>query len=304
MCVKFLASMRKQLLKWIQLGVSALFVYLFLKQLDLSALATVIFDVHWGFLILALVFFVLSQYLSSWRLLGVLNHFSFSLQPSSNHRLYVLGMFYNFFLPGGIGGDAYKALKLHKTFDWSWKKTGKALVLDRAIGLGALLCCVLLLDPKRILPIAFGWRIPILIALIFIGYYAAELIFKSKAVYSKTLLWSFAVQLMQLLSVVCIVLALGVEVAFIQPLLLVFLLSSVAAIVSFAGLGVREFLFLQSGSWLAISPELSAAVGVWFTLLTAAVSFLGIYYMLFDKRLRLTLGSTHETTPQNDATPS
>ena len=296
--------MRKQLLKWIQLGVSALFVFLFINQLDLSALATVIFDVHWGFVILALVFFVLSQYLSSWRLLGVFNHFSFGLQPSSNHRLYLLGMFYNFFLPGGIGGDAYKALKLHKTFNWSWKKTGKALVLDRAIGLGALLCCALLLDPKRILPIDFGLRILIFFLFIFMGYYATEFIFKSKAIYRKTLLWSFAVQLMQMLSVACIVLALGVEVALIQPLLLVFLLSAVASIVSFAGLGVREFLFLQSGSWLAISPELSAAVGVWFTLLTAVVSFSGIYYMFFDKRLRLTRGSTHETTPQNDANPS
>lgn len=296
--------MRKQLLKWIQLGVSALFVFLFINQLDLSALATVIFDVHWGFVILALVFFVLSQYLSSWRLLGVFNHFSFGLQPSSNHRLYLLGMFYNFFLPGGIGGDAYKALKLHKTFNWSWKKTGKALVLDRAIGLGALLCCALLLDPKRILPIDFGWRILIFFVFIFMGYYATEFIFRSKAIYRKTLLWSFAVQLMQMLSVSCIVLALGVEVALIQSLLLVFLLSAVASIVSFAGLGVREFLFLQSGTWLAISPELSAAVGVWFTLLTAVVSFSGIYYMFFDKRLRLTRGSTHETTPQNDANPS
>ena len=296
--------MRKQLLKWIQLGVSALFVYLFIKQLDIGALATVIFDVHWGFVILAMVFFVLSQYLSSWRLLGVFNHFSFGLQPSSNHRLYLLGMFYNFFLPGGIGGDAYKALKLHKTFNWSWKKTGKALVLDRAIGLGALLCCALLLDPKRILPIDFGLRILIFFLFIFMGYYATEFIFRSKAIYRKTLLWSFAVQLMQMLSVACIVFALGVEVALIQPLLLVFLLSAVASIVSFAGLGVREFLFLQSGSWLAISPELSAAVGVWFTLLTAVVSFSGIYYMFFDKRLRLTRGSTHETTPQNDASPS
>ena len=295
--------MRKQLLKLTQLGISALFVYLFIKQLDISTLADVLFDVNWLFLVFAIIFFVLSQYLSSWRLLGVFHYFSFQLRPSSNHRLYLLGMFYNFFLPGGIGGDAFKALKLHKTFNWSWKKVGKTLVLDRAVGLGALLCCVLLLDPKRILPIAFGWRIPIFMVLLFLGYYAAELIFKSKGVYGKTLLWSFAVQLMQLLSVSCIVLALGVEVQFIQPLLLVFLLSAVASIVSFAGLGVREFLFLQSGTWLAISPELSAAVGVWFTLITAAVSFLGIYYMFLGKRLRLTLNNTRDTMSQNDVSP-
>ena len=109
--------MRKQLLKWIQLGVSALFVYLFIKKLNVSELTDVLFSVRYSYLVLAMLFFVLSQYLSSWRLLGVFRSFSFLLQPSSNHRLYVLGMFYNFFLPGGIGGDAYKAIKLQKTFD-------------------------------------------------------------------------------------------------------------------------------------------------------------------------------------------
>ena len=201
-------------------------------------------------------------------------------------------MFYNFFLPGGIGGDAYKAIKLRNQFSWSLKTLGKALVLDRAIGLGALMCCALLLDPKLILPIPFFWRIPIFITFLIVGYYVTELVFKSKTIYVKTLLWSFGVQFAQLLSVACIVFALDVSTTFMQPLLLVFLLSAVASIVSFAGLGVREYLFLQSGTWLAISPELTAAVGVWFTLLTALVSLFGIYFVLFEKRLRLTPDNT------------
>lgn len=284
--------MRKQVFKWVQLGVSALFVYLFIRKLNISQLSEVLLDVNGYFIALAAVFFVVSQYLSSWRLLGVFHFFPFPLKPSANHRLYLLGMFYNFFLPGGIGGDAYKAIKLRNQFSWSLKTLGKALVLDRAIGLGALMCCALLLDPKLILPIPFFWRIPIFITFLIVGYYVTELVFKSKTIYVKTLLWSFGVQFAQLLSVACIVFALDVSTTFMQPLLLVFLLSAVASIVSFAGLGVREYLFLQSGTWLAISPELTAAVGVWFTLLTALVSLFGIYFVLFEKRLRLTPDNT------------
>lgn len=295
--------MRKQLLKWLQLGISALFVYLFVKQLNINALFEVLFDVRYAFLVLALVFFVLSQYLSSWRLLGVLRYFSFPLQPSSNHRLYVLGMFYNFFLPGGIGGDAYKALKLYKTFGWSWKIVGKALVLDRAIGLGALLCCLVLIDPNLLFSIPMSWRVLIFLAFIFIGRYVTQMIFKSKEIYFQTLCWSFGVQVAQLLSVLCIAKALHIPQDLTLPLLLVFLLSAIASIVSFAGLGVREYLFLWSGTWLSTAPETTAAVGVWFTLLTAVVSLVGIYYMFFDKRLRLTLDNTRDTTPQNDASP-
>lgn len=281
--------MPKQGFKWLQVGVSALFVYLFAKQLNISELGSVLVAVNGYYILLAALFFAVSQYLSSWRLLGVFRYFSFPLHPNANHRLYVLGMFYNFFLPGGIGGDAYKALKLHNQFSWSWKTLGKALVLDRAIGLGALLCCALLLDSKLILPIPFALRIPIFIVLVFLGYYATEILFKSKAVYVKTLFWSFGVQFMQLLSVACIVIALGVKGAFIQPLLLVFLLSAVASLISFAGLGVREYLFLQSGTWLAISPEFTAAVGVWFTMITAVFSLFGLYYIIFEKRLCLSI---------------
>lgn len=284
--------MPKQGFKWIQIVVSTLFVYLFVKKLNIVELSAVLVDVKGYYIVMAVLFFVVSQYLSSYRLLGVFRFFSFSLHPNANHRLYLLGMFYNFFLPGGIGGDAYKALKLHNQFSWSWKTLGKALVLDRAIGLGALLCCALLIDPKIVLPTNFTWRTLIVIAIIFLGYYISELFFKSKAVYAKTLLWSFGVQLMQLLSVACIILALGVKDAFIQPLLLVFLLSAVASIISFAGLGIREYLFLQSGTWLAISPELTAAVGVWFTLITAVVSLSGLYFIIFEKRLRLIRDST------------
>lgn len=294
--------MRKQLLKWLQLGISALFVFFFIKQLNINALAAVILDVQYPFLALALAFFVLSQYLSSWRLLGVFRYFSFRLKPSSNHRLYLLGMFYNFFLPGGIGGDAYKALKLYKTFGWSWKKLGKALVLDRAIGLGALLCCLVLVDPNLLFAVPISWRVLIFLALMIIGYYATQVLFKSKAIYFPTLCWSFGVQIAQLLSVLCISKALYIPDELALPLLLVFLISAIASIVSFAGLGVREYLFLWSGTWLSTAPETTAAVGVWFTLLTAAVSILGIFYMFFDKLLCLTCDNSRETTPQNDVT--
>lgn len=295
--------MRKLSLKWIQLGVSALFVYLFLRQLNLPDLTSALFRVRWEMLLAALGLFILSQYLSSWRLLGVFRFFSFPLHPASNHRLYLLGMFYNFFLPGGIGGDAYKAIRLHKKFDWSWKIVAKALVLDRAIGLGALLCCLVLIDPNLLLSLSFEWRILLVSILAGLGYWMTGFLFKSKAIYISTLLWSFGVQLTQLLSVTFIIKALHIPTDVTLALLLVFLLSAVASLVSFAGLGVREYLFLWSGTWIDISPEITAAVGVWFTLITAAISFLGIYFVLFEKRLILTRDDSPETTTQNDATP-
>ena len=56
--------MRNQLLKFLQVGISALCIYLFVNQLNINELADVLFDVRLEFLFLAMLFFVLSQYLS------------------------------------------------------------------------------------------------------------------------------------------------------------------------------------------------------------------------------------------------
>jgi len=72
-----------------------------------------------------------------------------------NLQLYFLGMFYNLFLPGGIGGDGYKVYYLHKHLSAPLKKSILALVLDRVTGLialGILSLIFLFAIPQRIIP--------------------------------------------------------------------------------------------------------------------------------------------------------
>src|SRR5690625_7866997 len=47
-------------------------------------------------------------------------------------------MFYNFFIPGGVGGDAYKTYLLSKSFDKSLKRIGKLVFVERFLGLIAI----------------------------------------------------------------------------------------------------------------------------------------------------------------------
>ena len=55
----------------------------------------------------------------------------------------MVGIFYNFFIPGGVGGDAYKGVLMNKKFQWSLKKIYKLLILDRLIGFGVILCLII-----------------------------------------------------------------------------------------------------------------------------------------------------------------
>lgn len=52
--------------------------------------------------------FNISKIISSIRLNRYFKDINLSLSQTYNLKLYYLGMFYNLFLPGGIGGDGYK----------------------------------------------------------------------------------------------------------------------------------------------------------------------------------------------------
>src|SRR4051812_27819972 len=89
-------------------------------------------DALW--VITATLLFVASKIVASIRLNIYFRNINVSVKESQNLKLYWLGMFYNLFLPGGIGGDAYKVILLHKSHDQSVKKITAAVLLDRISG--------------------------------------------------------------------------------------------------------------------------------------------------------------------------
>jgi hypothetical protein len=96
---------------------------------------------------------------------------------------------------------------------------------------------------------------------------------------------SYAVQFFQLFCVFFILKALSIPLTLTLSLLTIFLLSALASVVSFAGIGVREYLFMLSGDYLNTSVEMTASVGITFTLIAAIISFFGLYYVVFQKKI-------------------
>ena len=66
------------------------------------------------YLIIAASIYFSSQIISSERLRYILNDNKFIISFKQNFTLYLIGLFYNFFIPGGIGGDAYKSFNEQK----------------------------------------------------------------------------------------------------------------------------------------------------------------------------------------------
>ncbi|MCX2682092.1 lysylphosphatidylglycerol synthase transmembrane domain-containing protein [Galbibacter sp. EGI 63066] len=286
---------KKALSSLIKIGISLLLLYLVYTKTDFKEIYRTLLKTDFPHLLLAILSFITSQIVSSYRLNYLLHHNQLPLSPQSNLKLYLLGMFYNFFIPGGIGGDAYKVYILNSTFEWQTKKVLKTVFLDRLVGLIAILLFILLIItilPAKIFPLeGEGYRIFFIIATI-LSVFLSEKVMTSffelkKTPYYHTLLYSVLIQLLQVLSVVFIMKSMHINPENFFIYILIFLISSVLSIFSFAGIGVREYLFLQASTLFSLDETTAVSIGVVFSVITAIVSCLGIYYHFKKIQLKL-----------------
>ena len=273
--------MKNKIFSILQIVITVFFVYFTVSNLDLSKLFEVLNNINILYLIIAASIYFSSQIISSERLRYILSDNKFIISFKQNFTLYLIGLFYNFFIPGGIGGDAYKSYLMNKKFNWKLSKVVKLLLLDRLIGLGVLCCILIGLYEIIFLNFNFIYLILTLCFLSIIGYYMVKLIFKNQNIFWKSFLYSLANHTIQFISLFIILYSLGIEDGYFE-IIIVFILSSIFSVFSFGGIGIREYIFLSSASILSFSPELAASIGLLFTI-SAAISSLPGLKFVFSK---------------------
>jgi uncharacterized membrane protein YbhN (UPF0104 family) len=107
-------------------------------------------------------------------------------------------------------------------------------------------------------------------------------------IFWKSVGYSFLVQLSQLVAVVFILKALAIKTAHLAYLV-VFLISSIVSVIplTIGGVGSREFTFLYGAKWLNLDTDLSISISFVFFLITAFISFAGMYYHLKKPKLEV-----------------
>ena len=271
--------MKNKIFSILQIVITVFFVYFTVSNLDLSKLFEVLNNINILYLIIAASIYFSSQIISSERLRYILSDNKFIISFKQNFTLYLIGLFYNFFIPGGIGGDAYKSYLMNKKFNWKLSKVVKLLLLDRMIGLGVLCCILIGLYEIIFLNFNFIYLILTLCFLSIIGYYMVKLIFKNQNIFWKSFLYSLANHTIQFISLFIILYSLGIEDGYFE-IIIVFILSSIFSVFSFGGIGIREYIFLSSASILNFSPELSASIGLLFTISAAISSLPGLKFII------------------------
>ncbi len=279
----------------LKLVISAVLVYFIFTKVNFNAIVDALKKSNPYYLVLALSFFALSKVIAAFRLNLYFHGIRVFLTQVSNLKLYFLGMFYNLFLPGGIGGDAYKGYLIRKQFDVPTKKVISVLVLDRLSGLALLFlyACALLLvmenDKIASIKFLFAIAIPVSIALFWMlnRYFFSFVL----PIFWKSFSYSALLQLAQLASVWFIMKALGIEMNQ-MAYLVIFLVSSIVSVLplTIGGIGSREVTFFYGATFLNLNENISVSISVVFFLITALISFIGIWYHF--KKPKLEVAST------------
>ena len=265
--------------------VSILILYFVYQKIDAPALWATLNTIKPIWVILALGFFLLSQYVSSIRLQYFWRDIEINISTNYNWKLYLIGMYYNLLLPGGIGGDGYKVFLLNKEHKVGKGKLVKALVFDRLSGLLALgLWLFVLLG-------LFCWPIPDLthfvpllamtgLMSVIITYLIVKKVFISHSQsYWPSLSLSLLIQGLQL-ATCCSILCAFSAIEHILAYLALFLVSSIAAVIpiTFGGAGARELTFLTGAQYFPVDITVAISLSVIFYLITVLTSLVGMIY--------------------------
>jgi uncharacterized membrane protein YbhN (UPF0104 family) len=262
-------------------------LWLVARHLNLPLLVRTLRHARPGWLVVATGLFIVSKLISSVRLNRFFRAIDLPLSEGYNLRLYWLGMYYNLFLPGGIGGDGYKVYLLGQQFPGRRKDIFRALLLDRISGMVALLVLLLLLFVGTDYP---GWWRVGALALVPLGlalsYVLARWLFgEFRAAYGRTSWQALGVQGAQVLCAWALLAALGQANGPVLPYLLVFLASSIAAVLplTVGGLGARELTFLYGAKLFGLNAAVAVSISVLFYVISAAVSLVGAFIKVEKK---------------------
>ncbi|WP_298488305.1 lysylphosphatidylglycerol synthase transmembrane domain-containing protein [uncultured Maribacter sp.] len=282
----------KHVLTALKIIISAILIYFIFTKIDSKEIGTVLKKANFFYVAVAILLFVLSKVIASIRLNLYFHQLHINLSEKSNLKLYLLGMFYNLFLPGGIGGDAYKGYVIKKKFNVVTKKVVSVLVLDRLSGLLLLFiyACILALF------VQIDWLQNFKILCI-VGIFLSIITFwfLNKKFFSYTLpifwtsfIFSALVQIAQLASIFLLLKALGINTN-ILGYLLIFLISSIISVIplTIGGIGSREVTFFYGATLLNLNETVSISVSMLFFFVTAFVSLFGIIYHFKKPKLEL-----------------
>lgn len=268
----------------LKLTISTGALFLIFSRTDIAQTVSILKDTSIFYFLAAVVLYISSQLASSFRWKLLLPE-RFTVRKLFS--LYMIGAFFNTFLPGLVGGDVVKAYYLNKDAKKA-SLTLASVFMDRYMGYLSLMLIGITAFP--FVSGYFGgspirWVLPTMFAAFITGsvlffhlkigkrfrvasefYEYFSLLWSRKEIIAKTLLVSLLIQFLNFSKVIVLAIGIGAEV----PLLIFFvflpIVITIAALpVSISGLGLREGSLIMLLGLIGIGPELATSISLaWF----------------------------------------
>ncbi|MDA8092177.1 MAG: lysylphosphatidylglycerol synthase transmembrane domain-containing protein [Nitrospiraceae bacterium] len=297
----FRKALKKILVLALKFSVSGGLLWLVLKRAGVEKVLHTLKSMDLRFFLAGVALYLLGTLVSSmrWRLFV-----SERLSLKKFFSLYLLGTFFSTFLPGVVGGDAFKGYYLYK-------KTGRmaeamaSIFMERYLGFAGLLIVAFLAyfpGINYLRGTGLLWFLPVLF-LVFLtfsvfffklrlgrrikllaDFYEYFGIYEKRAIF-KGILLSLGVQGISVITVYTLSLGLGLNVSL--PLFFVFvpLISTFSAIpLSISGFGIREASFVLLFGSVGVPKHTATALSFALFLSMAASSLPGLYEYLKIKK--------------------
>jgi glycosyltransferase 2 family protein len=272
----------------LKLGVSVSALWWVIHNISFKEVIAVVATSNIFYLGIALFFLIISFIFSAFRQNLSLRITGAHLTQMLNIKLLWLGMYYNLFLPGGIGGDGYKVYIIHKYRKNSVKKNIGAMLVNRISGLVAIGMMTIVLyylsgiNIQINLPYGkFAW---IGIPLVYVLYLVVlKYFFKSFfKIHAGLFWWSLALQMMQFISAIFILWAFHQSADLFDYLFLFFISAIATALpITIGGIGAREMVFFYGAKFLGLNYEVSISLSLMFFVLSAFLSVWGVYWVFY-----------------------
>lgn len=268
----------------LKIGLTLGSLYFVFRKIDARQVLDTMASANIWYFLLALLAFNISKLISAYRLKAYLQATGVYLNDMYNIRLLYVGMFYNLFLPGSIGGDGYKVYLIRQQYNVKTKYVIGATLLDRISGLALLLLMAgIFLLLSTFTPPVPQYHLLVIIATLMVlpAYFAGNKfffpIFLKK--FWTTAHLSFWVQIGQVITAILLLLAVSVSESYTDYLTL-FMVSSVVAVFPFTigGVGARELVFLYGYQYLNIHQETAVTFTLLFFFVTAITALTGLFF--------------------------
>lgn len=276
----------------LKLGFSVGAIWWVMSKISFKEVLGVFSKANIYYLVAAFILLVISFIFSAFRQNLSFRNTGAHISQSLNIKLFWLGMFYNLFLPGGIGGDGYKVYLVNKYRRNGLKKNIGTMLVNRIAGLVAIGMITVVLYYLSGLHIPYGKGVWIAIPMIYLFYLVVlKYFFKSFLnIHAGLFWWSLALQGMQFISAIMILSAFH-QTSNLFDYLFLFFVSAIATAlpITIGGIGAREMVFLIGAKTLGLDNELCIALSIMFFLLSAIISFGGLYWVFLPPFRRETV---------------